>query len=318
MIFRWLPWRLIAKKTAKAYGTVDPLSLLARLRRFSQPSEVQEPIELIRAGIIFHARGLINTKAIQHNLDWVWPYWVQKQFNPADSSFIPRAFSFSHINLTHRNWTALGTMDDDHYPIIDPRGLITPFFDSWSIDFWLLPPDGETILPSREEQVSQSLEFSSQPEIRTCFDKNGARLESRAYLQTKPGENPSLCMRIATSPPGSRLIMAVRPYNPEGIQFIERIKYRPEHLRLDINRQAGIILPREPEKVLFSEYEKGDVFFRLNEEDGERSVTCRVGMATAAAVFETKKNNAALDFFIPAAAQAGEERPTNLLDLTSD
>ena len=50
-----------------------------RLRSFAQPSEVAEPIELLRAGALFHARGLVNTKAIQHNLDLVWPYWVERR-----------------------------------------------------------------------------------------------------------------------------------------------------------------------------------------------------------------------------------------------
>ena len=90
-----------------------PDRLLARLHRFAQPSEVAEPIELLRAGVLFHARGIVNTKAIQHNLDWVWPYWVERQFDPHDVSFIPRAFSFSHVNLTHRNWTAIGLPDCD-------------------------------------------------------------------------------------------------------------------------------------------------------------------------------------------------------------
>ena len=48
---------------------LDPVTLLARLRGFAQPSEVAEPVELLRAGMIFHARGLVNAKAIQHNLD---------------------------------------------------------------------------------------------------------------------------------------------------------------------------------------------------------------------------------------------------------
>jgi hypothetical protein len=69
---------------------------------------VSEPIELLRAGVVFHARGLINSRVIQHNLDWVWPYWIERQFDPNDVSFIPRAFSITHINLTHRNWTAIG------------------------------------------------------------------------------------------------------------------------------------------------------------------------------------------------------------------
>jgi hypothetical protein len=103
--------------------------LLARLRQFAQPSEVQDPIELLRAGILFHSRGLINTKVIQYNLDWNWPFWVVKQFDPQEPSFIPRGFSFSHVNITHRNWTALGHPSLSFYPIVDPRGLTTPLLD---------------------------------------------------------------------------------------------------------------------------------------------------------------------------------------------
>ncbi|MFO7715053.1 hypothetical protein, partial [Desulfosarcina sp.] len=45
---------------------------------------------------------------------------------PRDISFILRGFAFSHVNLTHRNWTAVGHPDLPYYPIVDPRGLVTP------------------------------------------------------------------------------------------------------------------------------------------------------------------------------------------------
>lgn len=60
-----------------------------------------------------HARGLLNSQAIQYNLDWIWPFWVNRQFDPRDESFVPRAFSLTHINLTHRNWTSVGLPDRD-------------------------------------------------------------------------------------------------------------------------------------------------------------------------------------------------------------
>ncbi|MCF8063266.1 MAG: hypothetical protein K9M82_12165, partial [Deltaproteobacteria bacterium] len=63
---RWFPWKFFVRRAARKYGFIDPLGLLARIRSFSQPSEVGEPLELIRAGIAFHARGLVNTRAIQH------------------------------------------------------------------------------------------------------------------------------------------------------------------------------------------------------------------------------------------------------------
>src|SRR5438034_2257644 len=169
----WLPWSFFATRMARPYGFLDPIQFLARLRQFSKPSEISEPIELLRAGVLFHARGLINTKAIQNNLDWVWPYWVERQFNPADRSFIPRAFSFSHINLTHRNWTAVGLPDVPYYPIVDPRGLVTPLFDGWSLDFWLVTAKGRLLLPSKlhEREFQQTL---------TLDDEEGLRVRSHA------------------------------------------------------------------------------------------------------------------------------------------
>lgn len=114
---KWAPLHYIISKAAQRKGFIDPIEFLAKLRSFTQPSEVGEPIELLRAGVIFHARGLINSKVIQHNLDWVWPYWIEKQYDPKSVSFIPRAFSASHINLSHRNWTAIGYPDSEQLPL---------------------------------------------------------------------------------------------------------------------------------------------------------------------------------------------------------
>ncbi len=136
---KWFPWRFMIKKVAQKQGFLDPIALLSKLQRFAQPSEVAAPVELIRLATVLQARGLLNVQAIQHNLDWIWPYWVVRQFNPHDTSFIPRAFSITHINLTHRNWTAVGVPDFSEYPIVDPRGLLTPFYDGWSIDAWMGP-----------------------------------------------------------------------------------------------------------------------------------------------------------------------------------
>ena len=53
---KWLPWRFFIRRIARAHGFLDPVALLARLHRFAQPSEVGEPVELLRAGMVFHAR----------------------------------------------------------------------------------------------------------------------------------------------------------------------------------------------------------------------------------------------------------------------
>ncbi len=287
MLKQWIPWKFLVKRTARAYGVIDPVIFLARLRRFAQPSEIQEPIELLRAGIEFHARGLINTKAIQHNLDWVWPFWVERQFNPNDPSFIPRAFSFSHVNLTHRNWTAVGQPTLSVYPIVDPRGLITPLFDGWSLDFWILSESGEDLIPSRLAEVEQKLEINNNISVSTRCRQNGLELASRASVAFHEGR-PELMVEVeASGTAGCRLAAALRPYNPEGVQFMELIEFTHYPPTLHVDKETDLHLSESPAALHFSNYAHGDVIHKVRQGDEPtaRSIDCEVGMATAVALY---------------------------------
>jgi hypothetical protein len=285
MLKRWLPWNYLVKFAARRYGVIDPLTLLARLRSFAQPSEVQEPIELLRAGIVFHARGLINTRAIQHNLDWVWPYWVEKQFDPRDPSFIPRAFSFSHINLTHRNWTAVGCPDLPLYPLVDPRGLVTPLFDGWSLDAWLLAADGRRLFPSRLPRVSQEWLLGEDLAVLTRCQLDDLSLSGQVWLDGRE-DPPRVCWQLqGGGPPQTCLVVSLRPYNPEGVQFVESVLFEEAHNSLLVNGETRIRFSRPPSRLLFADYKRGDVSHHLEETGQGTGISCDVGMATAAAVF---------------------------------
>ena len=265
---------------------IDPLALLARLRNFSQPSEVQEPIELLRAGILFHARGLINTKAIQHNLDWIWPFWVEKQFNPKDNSFIPRGFSFSHVNLTHRNWTAVAHPELPHYPIVDPRGLLTPFFDGWSIDCWIFASDQTSLVPAKLPSVEQELRLGDNLEVRTRSRSPGLELEQRVRLEADATESAVvLGIEAQSLSQEAWLVVGLRPYNPEGIQFMDRIAFEKSKNRFLVNKDAQVVLGDTPDRVGMSNYAEGDVQNTLFEAAERDTVHCEVGLATAAALF---------------------------------
>ena len=136
------PLRSLIRRQAVAKGFPDPMALLDQLSRFAEPSEVAYPVELLRAGATMHARGLFNSAILQYNTDWKWPYWINRQFDPDDKSFVPRAFSLTYINLTHRNWVAVGLPDIGFYPLVDPTGLLTPYWDGWSLDVWSCDADG--------------------------------------------------------------------------------------------------------------------------------------------------------------------------------
>lgn len=301
MIKRIFPWKYFLRLAARRYDFLDPISFLARLRSFAQPSEVQEPIELLRAGMVFHARGLLNTKAIQHNLDWVWPYWIVRQFNPADPSFIPRAFSFSHVNLTHRNWTAVGLPNWALYPIVDPHGLITPQHDGWSIDFWFYGKDKEAVFPSRLEHVEQSLIDDDNRRVMTEWSSDAAKVHTAVCMEEVEGR-PTVCIEAtAEARDGGWLVAALRPYNPEGIQFIESASTLDSEPGWVVNNEIQVLFSETPEKMLYSTYHEADVSSRLDEDQSAASAECRVGMTTAAAFFAIpeKKEKAEITIRIP-------------------
>ena len=286
-MLRWLPWKFFVKHAARRYGVLDPATFLARMRRFSQPSEVAEPLELLRAGIVFHARGLVNAKAIQHNLDWVWPYWVERQFNPDDPSFVPRAFSFSHINLTHRNWTAVGRPGVAVYPIVDPRGLVTPLHDGWSPDFWIVTDSRRRLLPSKldDAAVTQRLLLESDLSVITRCEKDGLVLD----LATRMTEAAACLTEVpAVADEDGWLVVAVRPYNPEGVQFIHHLAFDPAERAFKVNHEATVQLGDAPDSLRMAHYAEGDIYLDLPGSGTQRETSCEVGMATGAALFRLR------------------------------
>jgi hypothetical protein len=288
MWLKWLPWRYIIRSAARRHGFVDPLAVLARLSRFGEPSEVVVPMELLRAGATFHARGLMNASVIQHNLDWVWPFWVERQFNPQDEAFVPRAFSITHVNLTHRNWTAVGVPDVDLYPVVDPCGLLTPHWDGWSIDGWILPGDGAPLLPSRSSEVHQRLEPPSPQNgltVVTEVEDGPVRLFSEADVITDGAEPICRQRWVATSRVAGWFAISLRPYNPEGVSFVYQIELGEDATAWTVDGVSRVWFSRPADRHLASDYRNGDVYQRAPDGDRQQSVGCPVGMATAAALY---------------------------------
>lgn len=286
MWLKWLPWRFIIRKFARQQGFIDPVDILAKFQNFAQPSDVMAPQELLREGVVMQARGLMNSQAIQHNLDWVWPYWVEKQCNPLDISFVPRAFSLTQINLTHRNWTAIGIPGVDELPIVDPRGLVTPFYDGWSIDAWIIDEHKGSLIPSRVPSVKQELLVKKELEVMTVSGRDGMGLTSKVFGS---GDTMSPYCEIqltGTSDRPSWLVVSLRPYNPEGVSFIHEIELLDGRRGWKVDKKHNIFFEKPADQYEFSYYRHGDVYSRLPSLEDKSRVYCQVGMASAAALFK--------------------------------
>lgn len=304
----WFPWRFVIKRLARQHGFIDPIQLLGAVRRFAQPAEVSESTELLRAGVVFHARGLVNTQAIQHNLDWVWPYWVTRQFDPRDKSFIPRAFSITHINLTHRNWTAIGIPDTEYMPIVDERGLVTPFWNGWSIEA-IVTGDNERLIPSQEKNIVQELQMENGLVVKTLAATENLSLNSSVQMF---GSENDPCCRIsftAHSLSEGQLLIGIRPYNPEGVSFVHELRFDTDASCWHVNEKHLIQLESSPDGHFRSNYRKGDVYNRLaTGADAVNSThTCDVGMITAAAAYGLSANTSrTISIIIPSRQERGQ------------
>ena len=291
-------WEYVISYLARRHGFLDPIGLLARLDRLGQPAEVRAPLELLRAGALFHARGLVNSRVIQNNLDWCWPYWVRRQFDPRDDAFIPRGFTVSHVNLTLRNWTAVGVPGCRAMPIVDPRGLVTPFFDGWSLDACVIGADGERLDPSGAAEASQRLEMEeNQHRIVTVTADSGLRLRSTARVEAP--ENRPVC-RIRFDPEGAEsgwLAVSLRPCNPEGVSFVHRISLTEDRRRWAVEGNECVEFDRPAQRHATSSYSDADVLLGLPDRPESRATRCRAGLASAAALFPIEEG--AVELTVP-------------------
>lgn len=283
--WKWLPLKSAVRAVARRHGFSDPIKIISQLQNFAQPSEVTVPTELLRLGTVLYARGLINSLVIQHNLDWIWPYWVECQYDPRNEAFVPRSFSLAQINLTHRNWTALGVPDGNEFPLVDPRGLVIPYYDSWSIDVWIVPEVGEPLIPSRSQNVSQKLDLGDNLCVITEFYLDQSKLQLKAQV-IGLAQAPICQVKITGfARVKARLIVSLRPYNPEGVSFVNNITLLEDSLGWQVNQKNFVYFDKAPDQCVFSDYQRGDVYDQLTSKENEKEISCKAGMASAAAIY---------------------------------
>jgi hypothetical protein len=186
-------------------------------------------------------------------------------------------------NVTARNWTAIGNIGSSWEAIVDPRGLVTPWFDGWSLDWWIGAED-RWHLPSNESGARQRL-VDGAPVVETVLRVPGGEAVHRAYAIA---EDDLAVVEIEnrTSTPFA-VALAVRPYNPEGLAVVERIALHERTVTVD--GRPALLFPQRPGRMAGGTFRDGD---SANVVTSGRAGTelpdplrCDVGLAQAAFVF---------------------------------
>lgn len=281
--------KYILKYLRRYYRVEQGLEYVEALRHLNKPSEVTVPNELIPAGVLMQLRGFMNLHVLNLHSDWVWPFWMERQSEPHSSSFIPRAMSLTYVNLTHRDWTGIGYVDGQREAIVDPRGLVTPWDNGWSLDTWLF--DGRQLhFPSRlPDEVVQQWRSNHLPWVFTMLRFPAAhmlletfpiRVDSRDYVvQQVLVRNP----HAQTFDGG--VVFSLRPANPEGISLIRQLAFNSKGFWL-VNGELGLILPQRPDQWCVASHERGDaVKFILEDHENSHAAHCPAGLCTGAVFY---------------------------------
>ena len=264
--------------------TDDIVRYLSTFQRLGETVEVQMPGELLPVGARTVFRALRTRAAAQLGVDWVWPHWLVRQLDPASPAFVPRGHLPFLVNLTQRNWTMVGNVASPWEAIVDPRGLVTPWFDGWSLDWWI-GADDRWHFPSRELNVRQSLMRDS-PVIETAMRVPGGDAVQRVYAVQADEELAVVEVENRSSVPFA-VAFGVRPYNPEGLAVVERIALLDRTVTVD--GRPAVLFPRLPPAMAGSTFHDGDCVAMVTRGEASpalpRPLRCEAGLAQAAFVF---------------------------------
>ena len=227
-------------------------------------------------------QGLLNGKVILPNHNAIWPSWVHDQLNidsPSGSSSGMPLF----LNHTQRNWTALSEPGVREMAIIDPQGLLTPLEKGWSVEIWMAN-SSKVISPSQLKSITQSFD-PQKKELSTHYSLNEIKLEQQSIFSVLSGSQQALFNKVTVQNTSSTalklsLLLAIRPYNPEGVSPIHDLSYLTNNAMI-VNRKLGIVLDQKPSNVVCLNHEDGDISNCYGKWEMILSRHCKKGMGSS-------------------------------------
>jgi hypothetical protein len=234
-------------------------------------------------------QGINNQQVIVQYPNKIWPFWVQKQFDPDSSQFNSTSNPLSANNTTCRNWTQLGFPFSNQKVLVDPTGLITPLSQLWSLESWVAINDELHIL-SKCSHIKQYLSKTA-PKLLTRYKYESLKIDSEVVFNPLT-ETEKLCINqvklvnTTAKPLQITFFYLIRPYNPEGVSQVKDITYLSSNAFI-VNKRLGLVLDQKPDNVICSNFDDEDLSKTWNKWDMILQANCAKQMGSALASFTT-------------------------------
>jgi hypothetical protein len=230
--------------------------------------------------------GLNNYTLFQKFSNFRWPAWINAITDPSQgaASFTPLML----INAAMRDSIYFTNLLSDDGLHIDPAGMISPSYDNWSIETWILsggalyrPADDWTRV-KQDRDTKNSLVYSTW-ENAICKIQHtiyGARSSvDEAVIETE-------C--FVKERKQASIIFVARPYDLQHLGGIESVEFLKDSNCLNINGKKSICFSARPDFFLTGGDEGGRDIDPA-EEDHKNRCTSSFGMATMGCGFALKK-----------------------------
>ncbi|MBW7857630.1 MAG: hypothetical protein H3C43_04900, partial [Leptonema sp. (in: Bacteria)] len=283
--------RSLARLVQRFYGIhPEVIRLLGSGFRLTNPSNADFPSENLPLASRVIASGLWNYCFFQFYRNFAGPYWVERQYNPKDVSFIPRAGSMMSLNLTHRTWCGFRGPNSSSFGMVDPAGSLSPVVGFYSIEIGLqykreTVSESKLYLATRGQLNTKQLLVNQLPILQTLYSKDSVSIDWKVSADDL-GSVLSL-ITATTQDEGWSLVLGVRPFNVEGAALVDQIEYsrNSNFGSVSVNGNEEIRFVTFPDQVNISNLERGDAYFI---DDNRTQANCAYGVVTAKFCFDLK------------------------------
>lgn len=255
MFFKIVQW--VLKATNKRWL----LPYARSIEWIGKPSGMMGSSALLDQALWVLFSGANNMLAVHTNRNWVWPLWIEEQWQPLSRAFIPTGAGLLGANLSRRNWTSLGHSASPLECMVDPVGMVTVEPHSWSLLPYLKCSGGIQAPPHLGREVKQKLCDGVLPIVTTEFPRTGGLEWSSTSAATFIDGALRITCRIDvlnTGDEGAPVVVGfgIRPYNVLSIGHINHLENLGDVLR--VNRLWDVEYLESPTRVVLGDRGTGD------------------------------------------------------------